>query len=165
MNALKSMNEGIDDLKKNRIFNLTEDLSALRQKSKETIDQYYGRFAYITNQLLFLGEDLEPWKQNLFLVHGLNKKFSAMALQLKLTKSTNSLSVQELIGELKIYESEKVRQEKDEPSPSMEKGLALKVAKAFQHVDEERTNEDLEEDTLTTLITKAMRQIYNKGHQ
>ena len=47
----------------------------------------------------------------------------------------------------------------------MEKGLALKVAKAFQHVDEERTNEDLEEDTLTTLITKAMRQIYNKGHQ
>ena len=86
-----------------------------------------------------------------------------VSLQLKLTKSTNSLSVQELVGELKIYESEKLHQEKDEPNANLQKGLSLKVAKAFQHIDEERSEVSPNEDKLTALITKAMKQIYNKG--
>ena len=53
--ASKSMNEGMEDLKKTRIFNLTQDLFSLRQLPKESIDQYHARYALLTNQLLFLG--------------------------------------------------------------------------------------------------------------
>ena len=60
--ALKSMNEGTKDLKRSKIFTLTEDMSSLRQKPKESVDSFHGRFAYIHNLLTFLGKEVEEWR-------------------------------------------------------------------------------------------------------
>ncbi len=66
--ALKELNEGTEDLKKSRIFHLTTELNDIRMKAKETVEQFHGRYATIANQLQCLGEKIEAWKHNCWIV-------------------------------------------------------------------------------------------------
>ena len=84
--ALKELNEGTDDLTKSRIFNLSTELGDLRMKPKETIEQFHGRYATVVNQLECLGEKIESWRQNHYILRGLSPKFDHVAGILKHTK-------------------------------------------------------------------------------
>ena len=83
-----------------------------------------------------LGEKIESWRQNHYILRGLSPKFDHVAGILKHTKSAEKLSVVQLVGELKVYKDNLARKQGTVISPPTDKGIALKIAQARQKVEE-----------------------------
>ena len=70
--ALKRLNEGGTDVKRGRISALYQQYDTLEMKDGEEIEDFHTRFTTIINNLSFLGETIENWRQVTKVLQSLN---------------------------------------------------------------------------------------------
>ena len=70
--ALKKLNEGGTDVKRDRISTLYQQYDTLEMKDGEEIEDFHTRFTTIINNLSFLGETIENWRQVTKVLQSLN---------------------------------------------------------------------------------------------
>ena len=134
----------------------------------ETIDQMFGRFQTITNSLRSLGKVYENKDHVRKILRSLSKKWRPKVTAIQETKDLNTLSLEELLGSLKVHELEL----NEEDSSRKEKFIALKAKKpsSSKSLKAEESSEDAnsaddesnsDEDELS-LISRKIQHLWKK---
>ena len=161
--ALKEMHEGSEELKRSKKFALEGEFHTFKMVETESITEYYSRFTRLVAKLTAAGVTLDDVSKSLVIINGLNSKFSLIIGILKNTPGGQSLPLTQIIGKLEV--EEEGEQGKESSTKKAEKGIALKISKAFSRIELEEENSDIEEETdeMTALFAKHIKKNFNKG--
>nr|KYP72938.1 hypothetical protein KK1_005543 [Cajanus cajan] len=142
--------EGSLEVKCNKLSLLARKYELFEMEENESIQTMFGRFQTIVNELSFLGRTYDNFDHINKLLHSLPRKWRPQVITLKASKNLEKLSLEELIGLLKIHELE--LQEDD--AGRKHKSIALNVQKTKSTPSsskalkaEEASNESCGEET------------------
>ena len=130
--ALKRLNEGGTDVKRDRISALYQQYDNLEMKDGEEIEDFHTRFTTIINNLSFLGETIENWRQVTKVLQSLNSQWDPVALSFQTQAHTTNLDVDDLFGKLSAFGGLQKRKQKSKQVP-FDKNLALKIEKTLDY--------------------------------
>ncbi|GAU37878.1 hypothetical protein TSUD_395620 [Trifolium subterraneum] len=141
--TLQTHHEGTNSVKETRIDIGVRKFELFEMKEEETIDQMYGRFTSIINELNSLGKAYTTHERIRKILRCLPKTLRPVVTAITVAKDLTKVSLEDLIGSLKAHES--VLQE-DKPKRKM---IALETQSGeFSQKDETlcEDEESLQED-------------------
>ena len=130
--ALKKLNEGGTDVKRDRISALYQQYDTLEMRDGEEIEDFHTRFTTIINNLSFLGETIESWRQVTKVLQPLNTQCDPVTLSFQTQAHTTDLDVDDLFDKLSAFGGLQKRKQKSKQVP-FEKNLALKIEKTLDY--------------------------------
>ncbi|XP_020209039.1 uncharacterized protein LOC109793975 [Cajanus cajan] len=98
--------EGSLEVKRNKLSLLARKYEPFEMEESESIQTMFGRFQTIVNELSFLGRTYYNFDHIDKLLHSLPKKWRPQVTTLRASKNLEKLSLEELIGLLKVHELE-----------------------------------------------------------
>src|ERR1044071_7586648 len=134
-----------------------------KEMSKALKDMHEGSEELrLVAKLTTVGVILDDVSKSLVIINRLNSKFSLIKGILKNTPGGQSLPLTQIIGKLEVEEGE---HGKESSSKRAEKGIALKISKAFSRIELEEEISYIEEETdeMTALFAKHIKRNFNKG--
>ncbi|GAU50223.1 hypothetical protein TSUD_409020 [Trifolium subterraneum] len=114
--TLQTHHEGTNSVKETRIDIGVRKFELFEMKEEETIDQMYGRFTSIINELNSLGKAYTTHERIRKILRCLPKTWRPIVTAITVAKDLTKVSLEDLIGSLKAHES--VLQE-DKPKKKM----------------------------------------------
>jgi hypothetical protein len=103
--TLKTHHEGTNSIKENRIDIGVRRFELFEMKEDETIDQMYGRFTTIINELNSLGKKYTTHERIRKIIRCLPKTWRPIVTAITVSKDLTKVPLEELIGSLKAHES------------------------------------------------------------
>uniref|UniRef100_A0A151UIH4 Retrovirus-related Pol polyprotein from transposon TNT 1-94 n=1 Tax=Cajanus cajan TaxID=3821 RepID=A0A151UIH4_CAJCA len=98
--------EGSLEVKCNKLSLLVRKYEHFEMEENESIQTMFGRFQTIINELSFLGRTYDNFNHIDKLLHSLPKKWRPQVTALRASKDLEKLSLEELVGLLKVHEME-----------------------------------------------------------
>ncbi|KAK2397624.1 gag-protease polyprotein [Trifolium repens] len=135
--TLKTHHEGTNHVKETRIDIGVRKFELFEMKEDETVDQMYGRFTVIINELISLGKTYTAHERVRKILRCLPKTWRHIVTAITESKDLTQLKLEDLIGSLRAHESILL-----EDKPLKKKMTALDCQ------SEETQNDILYEDTL-----------------
>ncbi|GAU29253.1 hypothetical protein TSUD_392030 [Trifolium subterraneum] len=114
--TLQTHHEGTNSVKETRIDIGVRKFELFEMKEEETIDQMYGRFTSIINELNSLGKAYTTHERIRKILRCLPKTWRPIVTAITVAKDLTKVSLEDLIGSLKAHES--ILQE-DKPKKKM----------------------------------------------
>ncbi|GAU39253.1 hypothetical protein TSUD_397000 [Trifolium subterraneum] len=114
--TLQTHHEGTNSVKETRIDIGVRKFELFEMKEEETIDQMYGRFTSIINELNSLGKTYTTHERIRKILRCLPKTWRPIVTAITVAKDLTKVSLEDLIGSLKAHES--ILQE-DKPKKKM----------------------------------------------
>ena len=152
--ALQIAHEGTNQVKQSRIELLMRKYELFEMGDKETVMEMYTRFTHITNELKSLGKSFTTEELVRKILRFLPQSWEAKVTAIQEAKDMESISLDELIGNLQTYELRKNSQQKEEAKK--DRGLVLKV------MDEDSSDLDDEE---MAMITRKFKRFFKKSKE
>ena len=152
--ALQIAHEGTNQVKQSRIELLMRKYELFEMGDKETVMEMYTRFTHITNELKSLGKSFTTEELVRKILRFLPQSWEAKVMAIQEAKDMESISLDELIGNLQTYELRKNSQQKEEAKK--DRGLVLKV------MDEDSSDLDDEE---MAMITRKFKRFFKKSKE
>ncbi|GJR52143.1 zf-CCHC domain-containing protein [Tanacetum coccineum] len=137
---------GVDQVKDNKIYLLVQQYEQFTIPKEESIDNAFARFNTIITSLKALDEGFSSKNYVRKFLRALHPKWHAKVMAIEESKYLTSLSLDELIGNLKVYEviikkdSEMVKGKREQ-----NRSLALKAKKESSDEDSSTSNSEDEE--------------------
>ena len=168
--TLALAHEGSSQVKESKISILVHQYELFKMADHETIVQMFGRFQTITNNLRSLGKVYESKDHVRKILRSLSKKWRPKVTAIQEAKDLNTLSLEEMLGSLKVHELEL----NGEDGSKKEKSIALKAKKSSSSKSlkaEEASDEEPEgseasdsgEDELSFISRKIQHMWKKKG--
>ncbi|XP_020237332.1 uncharacterized protein LOC109817258 [Cajanus cajan] len=98
--------EGSVEVKRNKLSLLARTYELFEMEESESIQPMFGRFQMIVNELSFLGRTYDNFDHIDKLLRNLPRKWRPQVTALRASKNLEKLSLEELIGLLKVHELE-----------------------------------------------------------
>ncbi|XP_070038599.1 uncharacterized protein [Nicotiana tomentosiformis] len=126
--ALQIAHEGTTQVKQSKIDMLTTEYELFRMKDDELIQDMHTHFTFIINELYSLGETIPRNKLVRKILSVLPSSWESKVNAITEAKDLQTLTVDELVGNLKTYEMKKKKKKDNERrEPKREKNLVLKT--------------------------------------
>nr|KYP57965.1 hypothetical protein KK1_004253 [Cajanus cajan] len=119
--------EGSLEVKRNKLSLLARKYELFEMEENESIQTMFGRFQTIVNELSFLGRTYDNFDHIDKLLCSLPRKWSPQVIALRASKNLEKLSLEELIGLLKVHELEL----QHDDAERKQKSIALNVQKTI----------------------------------
>ncbi|GAU40502.1 hypothetical protein TSUD_189840 [Trifolium subterraneum] len=103
--TLQTHHEGTNNVKETRIDIGVRKFELFEMKEEETIDQMYGRFTSIINELNSLGKSYTTRERIRKILRCLPKTWRPIVTAITVAKDLTKVSLEDLIGSLKAHES------------------------------------------------------------
>lgn len=103
-NSWKAKNRGVPRLWMAQIQSLRRDYENLSMEDKELIFDYFGKLLWVVIDLKSLGEEMFNVDLSIKLLRSVSSKFDSITTSIKQLWNLDTLSVDEIIGTLKIHE-------------------------------------------------------------
>ncbi|GAU46711.1 hypothetical protein TSUD_135360 [Trifolium subterraneum] len=103
--TLQTHHEGTNSVKETRIDIEVRKFELFEMKEEETIDQMYGRFTSIINELNSLGKTYTTHERIRKILRCLPKTWRPIVTAITVAKDLTKVSLEDLIGSLKAHES------------------------------------------------------------
>ena len=126
--TLALMYEGLSQVKCNKLSLLTRKYELFTMDDGEDIQAMFGRFRTIFNELCHLNKTFDNYNNIDKILRSLSRKWRSQVIALRTVKNLDSMSIEELIGTLKVHEQEL----KQDEGLKKEKSLALTTQKKKQ---------------------------------
>ncbi|XP_075103751.1 uncharacterized protein LOC142178318 [Nicotiana tabacum] len=110
--ALQTTHEGTTKVKQSKIDMLTTEYELFRMKDDESIQDMHTRFTSIINELHSLGEIIPRNKLVRKILSVLPSSWESKVNAITEAKDLQELTIDELVGNLKIYEMKKKKKKK-----------------------------------------------------
>ncbi|RZB69191.1 hypothetical protein D0Y65_038799 [Glycine soja] len=123
--TLALMYEGLSQVKCNKLSLLTRKYELFTMDDGEDIQAMFGRFRTIFNELCHLNKTFDNYNNIDKILRSLSRKWRSQVIALRTVKNLDSMSIEELIGTLKVHEQEL----KQDEGLKKEKSLALTTQK------------------------------------
>ncbi|XP_070017488.1 uncharacterized protein [Nicotiana sylvestris] len=120
--ALKAAHEGTTQVKQSKIDMLTTEYELFRMKYDESIQGMHTRFTSIINELHSLGEIIPRNKFVRKILSVLPSFWESKVNAITEVKELQTLTMDELVGNLKTYEMKKKKDNKEESQEGEESG-------------------------------------------
>nr|KYP43253.1 hypothetical protein KK1_035308 [Cajanus cajan] len=98
--------EGFLEVKPNKLSLLARKYELFEMEERESIQTMFGRFQTIVNELSFLGRTCDNFDHIDKFLRSLPRKRRPQVITLRASKNLEKLSLEELIGLLKVHELE-----------------------------------------------------------
>nr|KYP54354.1 hypothetical protein KK1_000541 [Cajanus cajan] len=98
--------EGSLEVKRNKLSLLAHKYELFKMEENESIQTMFGRFQTIVNEFSFLGRTYDNFDHIDKLLRSLPRKWRPRVTALRASKNLEKLSLEELIGLLKVHELE-----------------------------------------------------------
>nr|KYP57053.1 hypothetical protein KK1_003307 [Cajanus cajan] len=98
--------EGSLEVKRNKLSLLARKYELFEMEESESIQTMFGRFQTIVNELSFLGRTYDNFDHIDKLLRSLPRKWRPQVTTLRASKNLEKLSLEELIGLIKVHELE-----------------------------------------------------------
>ncbi|XP_020203708.1 uncharacterized protein LOC109789215 [Cajanus cajan] len=98
--------EGSLEVKRNKLSLLARNYELFKMEESESIQTMFGRFQTIVNERAFLSRTYDPFDNIDKLLRSLPRKWRPQVTALRASKNREKLSLEELIGLLKVHELE-----------------------------------------------------------
>uniref|UniRef100_A0A151UHV3 Retrovirus-related Pol polyprotein from transposon TNT 1-94 n=1 Tax=Cajanus cajan TaxID=3821 RepID=A0A151UHV3_CAJCA len=98
--------EGSLKVKRNKLSLLAHKYELFEMEESESIQTIFGRFRTIVNELSFLGRTYDNFDHIDKLLRSLPRKWRQQVTAMRASKNLEKLSLEELIGLLKVHELE-----------------------------------------------------------
>uniref|UniRef100_A0A151UIK3 UBN2 domain-containing protein n=2 Tax=Cajanus cajan TaxID=3821 RepID=A0A151UIK3_CAJCA len=98
--------EGSLEVKRNKLSLLVRKYELFEMEENESIQTMFGRFQTIINELSFLGRTYHKFDHIEKLLRSLSRKWRPQVTALRASKDLEKLSLEELVGLLKVHEME-----------------------------------------------------------
>ena len=162
--TLQTHHEGTNSVKETRIDIGVRKFELFEMKEEETIDQMYGRFTSIINELNSLGKSYTTHERIRKILRCLPKTWRPIVTAITVAKDLTKVSLEDLIGSLKAHES--VLQE-DKPKRKMI-ALETQSGECSQKdetlcEDEESLQEDDEEEL--AFLSRRIQRLMTRRNQ
>nr|KYP55792.1 hypothetical protein KK1_002017 [Cajanus cajan] len=96
--------KGFLEVKRNKLSLLARKYELFEMEESESIQTMFGRFQTIVNELSFLGRTYDNFDHIDKLLRSLPRKWRPQVTALRASKNLEKLSLEELIGLLKVHE-------------------------------------------------------------
>ncbi|XP_070009605.1 COP1-interactive protein 1-like [Nicotiana sylvestris] len=126
LEALQTAHEGTTQVKQSKIDMLTTAYELFRMKDDESIQDMHTRFTSIINELHSLGDVIPRNKLVRKILSVLPGSWKSKVNVITDAKDLQTLTMDELIGNLKIYEM-KIKKDNKRRDPKKQKNLVLKA--------------------------------------
>ncbi|GAU32747.1 hypothetical protein TSUD_323150 [Trifolium subterraneum] len=162
--TLQTHHEGTNSVKETRIDIGVRKFELFEMKEEETIDQMYGRFTSIINELNSLGKAYTTHERIRKILRCLPKTWRPIVTAITVAKDLTKVSLEDLIGSLKAHES--ILQE-DKPKKKMI-ALETQSGECSQNDEtlcenEESLQEDDEEEL--TFLSRRIQRLMTRRNQ
>jgi len=162
--ALETLHEGTDDVKKSKINNLTQQYELFRMEDGESISSMQMRFTQIVNKLQNLGKDISNQDCTNKILRCMTRDWQPKVMAIKELQNLNTLSITTLFGKLKEHEHENIRfksSEEDLKKKEM-KPIVLK-ASSSKHGDCDSGSESLSDEEMGLFVRRFNHYIQKNG--
>ena len=102
---LRIVHKGTDIIKQTKLQNLTTAFETIQMKDSETFDEFNSKLSKIVNSSFNLGEPLPQPKIVKKILRFLLDRFRPKVVAIEEYQDLNSLSVEDLVGNLQTYEA------------------------------------------------------------
>ncbi|XP_070008575.1 uncharacterized protein [Nicotiana sylvestris] len=150
--ALQMAHEGTTQVKQSKIDMFTTEYELFRMKDDESIQDMHTRFTSIINELHSLGEVIPRNKLVRKVLSVLLGPWESKVNVITEAKDLQTLTMDELIGNLKTYEMKRQR-DSERIEPKKEKNLVLKA----------ENNDSSEEDSDMAYLTKRFQKMVRRN--
>ncbi|KAL6521086.1 hypothetical protein OROGR_017655 [Orobanche gracilis] len=121
---LKSICEGTELSKENKISKLTQEFESFEMKSNENLEDLDLRFTKIVNELESLGKIYTQKEKNLKVFRSLPARWDIKTTAMRVSCNLNDITTFDLFSDLKSFEYDIDRRERSEKSAIMPTALA-----------------------------------------
>ncbi|KAL6531971.1 hypothetical protein OROGR_013941 [Orobanche gracilis] len=121
---LKSICEGTELSKENKISKLTQEFEFFEMKSNENLEDLDLRFTKIVNELESLGKSYTQKEKNLKVFRSLPARWDIKTTAMRVSCNLNDITTFDLFSDLKSFEYDIDRRERSEKSAIMPTALA-----------------------------------------
>ena len=97
---LRTVHEGIDIVRQNKLQNLTTAFQTIRMKDEETFDEFNAKLGHIVNSSFNLGEPIPNQNVVKKILQSLPKRFRSKVIGIEEHTNLNELTIEELVGSL-----------------------------------------------------------------
>ncbi|XP_070007642.1 structural maintenance of chromosomes protein 3-like [Nicotiana sylvestris] len=153
LEALQTAHEGTTQVKQSKIDMLTTEYELFSMKDDESIQDMHTRFTSIINELHSLGEIIPRNKLVSKVLSVLPSSWESKVNVITEAKDLQTLTMDELIGNLKTYEMKRKKDSKRR-EPKKEKNLVLK----------DENNDLSEEESDMSYLTKRFQKMEHYKH-
>ncbi|GKB38717.1 hypothetical protein Tco_0883659 [Tanacetum coccineum] len=153
--------QGNSQVKDNKIDLLVQQYEQFVISKDESIDSAFARFNTIITSLKALDEGYSSKNYVRKFLRALHPKWRAKVTAIKESKDLTSLSLDELIGNLKVHEMIIKKDSKIVKAKVERKSLALKAKK--ESSDEECSTSGSEDDGITPWLVKTIKKFFKKN--
>uniref|UniRef100_A0A151UG69 Retrovirus-related Pol polyprotein from transposon TNT 1-94 n=1 Tax=Cajanus cajan TaxID=3821 RepID=A0A151UG69_CAJCA len=162
--------EGSLEVKRNKLSLLVRKYEIFEMEENESIQTMFGIFQTIINELSFLGRTYDNFYHIDKLLHSLPWKWRLQVTTLTASKNLGKLSLEELIGLLKVHEMELQQAEAGRKQKfvalSVQKmkhtSSSSKVVKVEEAFDESYEEETCDSDDEISFLSKKIHSIMKK---
>ena len=116
-NALKVSHEGTEDVRQRKAATLQREYEMFSMKKSESIDSMFGRFQTILNGLASLGVVFIKAQNNMKILDSLPVIWEAMSTAISVGRDMKTLTLDELIGALRVHEVHLSKRDKSKGHP------------------------------------------------
>nr|KYP37787.1 hypothetical protein KK1_040996 [Cajanus cajan] len=156
--------EGSLEVKCNKLSLLARKYELFKMEESESIQTMFGRFQTIVNELSFLGRTYDNFDHIDKFLRSLHTKWRPQGTALKASKNLEKLSLEELIGLLKVHELElqqdDARRKQKSITLNIQKTkstpLSLKALKADDLSDESCNEETCDIDNEISFLSRKI---------
>lgn len=115
--ALATTHEGNTKVKEQRLQTLQHEFEELKMSEDEIIDEFHGRMLSITNQCQGLDGEIDPQRMVKKFLQSLLSSFESNKIAIEEARELNTYSLDELVGNLKNFESARKKPKKEKSLP------------------------------------------------
>ena len=134
--SLKILHVGANHVIQSRIQFLRQEFENLSMRKDEKVSDYNMRFTKVISKLRDLGENLEEKNAVCKLLRSLQQKFDTLNLSLKHIGTIKPMTVEEVLGSLRVHESRLIERDNREE----EQALLTKASKLSKKSDRSQTS-------------------------
>ncbi|KAK2354753.1 gag-protease polyprotein [Trifolium repens] len=160
--TLQVHHEGTSRVKETRIDIGVRKFELFEMQEDESIDQMYGRFTIIINELNSLGKTYTTHEKIRKLLRCLTKNWRHIVTAITESKDLSQMKLEDLIGSLKAHES--ILQE-DKPVKKKMIALDSQTREHSQIVEDNLENEDEDEDEEMAFLSRKIQRLMQRRNQ
>ena len=165
--TLALAHEGSSQVKESKISMLVHQYELFKMGEHENIDQMFGRFQTIINGLRSLGKNYDNQDHIRKILRSLSRQWRPKVTAIQEAKNLASLTMEELLGSLKVHELELQEKESSRKGKSIalkaHKGSTSKALKTEKSSDEaESSEDDISDNDELSFISRKIQAMWKK---
>ncbi|MQL84135.1 hypothetical protein Taro_016635 [Colocasia esculenta] len=141
---------GTPEVKETKANILVHEYEMFKMSPVETIIYMFAQFSNITNGLKVFGKNYTDTEIVCKVLRSLPPAWHTKAIVIEDSKNLSTLTVEELIRSLMIYEIKLKREEAKQPIPLKQKDVVLKAKKSKAYISKENSSSEDEEEVANT---------------